>query len=179
MKAYAMKMRGLLLVVVGMGLAAGCGKKEEETGPPQVQGSVTLADGRPLPGGWIAFHGKDAFETCLAPIEAGKFTAYGVPTGNNVRVTIDVRRPTAEAQDLDLRLRDAQTRADLVKRTGKVDSGLGSRVVTLEQRRQKLERLRRALQAVKVDDKYLLKETTPLSYSIHAGKQTIDIALQP
>lgn len=178
MKAFLVRPWGMALLLAGVGLAIGC-RKEGETGPPQVQGTVTLADGKPLPGGWIAFHGKDAYEVSLAPIEGGKYTAYGVPAGDNVRVTIDVGRITAEDQDLDLRLNDVQTRASLLKRTGKTDQALNTRFASLKDHKQKLDRLRRSLQAVKVNGKYLLKETTPLTYSIHAGQQTIDIALQP
>lgn len=178
MKAFRVRAWGVVLLLSGVGLAVGCGKKEE-TGPPQVQGTVTLADGKPLPGGWIAFHGKDAYEVSLAPIEGGKYTAYGPPIGDNIRVTIDVGRITAEDQDLDLRLNDIQTRAILLKRVGKSDQALSARLATLKDRKQKMARLRRSLQAVKVSEKYLLKETTPLTFSIRAGQQTIDIALQP
>src|SRR5438132_11459228 len=51
-----------------------------------VTGAVTLA-GKPLPAGWITFHGKGG-RSAAATIDEGKYALKGAPTGQ-VRVTID------------------------------------------------------------------------------------------
>src|SRR5262245_64452272 len=88
---------GLCVVVTGCGKDKGGDGKENngDDGPAakrsaDVSGTVKLSDGKPLAVGLIAFHGKDASENAIALVEDGKFTARGVPVGDEVRVTVDV-----------------------------------------------------------------------------------------
>jgi hypothetical protein len=173
----------LLALAAGL-LPAGCSSKGDDkdgggsSGPQtaEVSGTVTLPDGKPLPAGWIAFHGRAATETTLAPIDNGKFTAKGVPPGP-VRVTIDVTSIADQAQDVELRLREAQTRAGLMKQAGSTQD-MSARIAELQEQKTKLDALRKALQGVKVDEKYLQAETTPLAYTIAGPSQTISVTLK-
>jgi hypothetical protein len=145
----------------------------------EVSGTVKLADGKPLPAGWVAFHGKEASQTVLAPIDNGKFVARAVPVGDGIRVTIDVAAIEASAARLDVQLREAVVRAGLMKAGGKDDAVLSKRIDEMKDRRKKLSEMQGALRGVKVSAKYSQRETTPLSYKVAAGAQTINIALAP
>jgi hypothetical protein len=180
-----------VLVALTLGLlSVGCGGKEGGGGgdggdtkgpaaPPtaEVSGTVTLPDGKPLPGGWIAFHGKDATEVAFAPIDNGKFTAKGVPVGDEVRVTLDVGIGD-ELQDLVFQLREAEVRAGLMKQAKATDAELSRRIEDMKDRKKKMEALQRSLKGVNVDPRCLRKETTPLDYKIAPGPQTITVVLK-
>src|SRR6266849_5171547 len=118
MNAFWTKSRCLLLTLACALVVVGCsGKKDDKDGGPsgepkptgEVSGTVTLADGKPLPAGWIAFHGQDASEAAMAPIDGGKFLAKGVPVGDSIRVTVDVDSITADAVALDQQLQEIVT----------------------------------------------------------------------
>jgi hypothetical protein len=145
-----------------------------------VSGTVKLSDGRPLPAGWIAFHGRDASETALAPIGGGgRFTATGVPVGDNIRVTVDVASIDGALASVELRLRETQTRADLMRKAGKEDPTLINRMAEMTERRKRLNGQKKALQGLSIEPRFTRKETTSLIFKIGEGPQTIDVVLGP
>src|SRR5947209_20249742 len=87
----------LLGLLLGAGPGAGADEKEKSpTGA--VSGKVTL-DGKPLPAGWVTFHGSSPKDTVRVNIDGGKYAAKAVPVGTDLRVTVDVDgvRQLAEA----------------------------------------------------------------------------------
>ncbi len=193
MKSPRAKFGRALLVLLAGAVAAGggCRKKAiegpgEERAPAgpaapakaaDVSGTISLPGGKPLPAGWIAFHGADAAEAVLAPIDGGKFLARGAPVGDAVRVTVNVTDVAAEADFLDARLREAHVRAGLMKGSGKLGADLEKRIEEMKDRRKKLGELAKSVEGVKVAPRCTQRETTPLRYKIASGTQAIEITL--
>jgi len=174
---------GLVAIVTGCGKGDkdADGKKEdkEDDRPAakrsaEVSGTVKLSDGKALAVGLIAFHGKDASENTVALVEDGKFTARGVPVGDEVRVTVDVTSLESLRNQLQEQLQEAQTRAGLLKQAKKSDADMLQRI---EELKDKLKRLQKPPQ--KVDPNYGSREKTRLTYKISEGSQTIEVTLQP
>jgi hypothetical protein len=194
LQALQAKSRTLLLALacwLAIAMVGGCsGKKDDKDkdggGPgddskptAEVSGTVTLPDGKPLPAGWIAFHGKDAAEAAMAPIDGGQFLARGVPVGGSIRVTVDVDLINADAVALDQQILEMMVRTSLMKGAGKADADLDKRMEDMKDRRKKLGELQKALKGITVDRKFALPETTPLTnQKISSGAQKIDIKLQ-
>jgi hypothetical protein len=201
MRTLRAKVRWLSVALAVVLASAGCGgKKEDEGGDKpaaarptgEVSGTVTLEDGKPLPVGWIAFHGKDASETALATVTDGKYVAKGVPVGDDIRVTVDAGAAAKEATDLDDQIWEAQTRAGLLAQAGKLDPALGKRIGALKERRAQLDKAVKAVKGLRVAPpgmfvdfsgfpypKFLLAETTPLKLKVATGSQTFNVELKP
>src|SRR5262249_44942767 len=118
-------------------------------------------------------------QTALAPVDDGKFVAQLVPTGEEIKVTIDVAGIDAAAQSLDLRILEAFTRAALMKKAGKDDSELIGRLDQMKDRRKKLEEQKQALKSVSIPPRYTQQQTTSLSYLIEEGEKTLEVVLGP
>ncbi len=176
------------LVVGLLAVGTGCGKgdkgqeggKEDngDDGPAakrsaEVSGTVKLSDGKPLAVGLIAFHGKDASENAVALVEDGKFTARGVPVGDELRVTVDVAAVKSLREQLEEQLGEALTRAGLLKQAGKSDADMLKRI---EELRDKLKRLQKPPQKINLDDGS--RDKTRLTYKISEGSQTIEVTLK-
>jgi hypothetical protein len=178
------------LLTLGLLVSTGCsGKQDDKDGDTpespkptaEVSGTVTLPDGKPLPAGWIAFHGKDASESAVATVADGKFLAKGVPTGDNIRVTVDTGSAGKEAADLKEQMDELLMRIDLMNKAGKTDAARErhKQLTALNARRKQLDTQAKALKGVQVDAKFLLPETTPLKQKIASGTQKLDISLKP
>jgi hypothetical protein len=191
-----------LLASCLLALAAGCPKKEkaedkppeggggsgggeqrkvdlETPRPAEVSGTIKLADGKPLPAGWIAFHGRDPADTVRVPVDQGKFKAQGVPSGDKVLVTVDVTSVEVRMQVLVERVMEAMQRASLMKQAGKDASELNKRVDQMKGELARLGQMHKALKAIRVDSKYAQPEKTTLSAKIAPGAQTIELSLAP
>ncbi|HKB40592.1 MAG TPA: hypothetical protein VKD72_29470 [Gemmataceae bacterium] len=175
---------GLFVVVTGCGKDKGDdgGKEDKGDGPAakrsaDVSGTVKLSDGKPLAVGLIAFHGKDASENAIALVEDGKFTARGVPVGDEVRVTVNVTALESLRNQLQEQVQEAQTRAGLLKQAKKSDADMLQRIAELKDR---LKRLQKPPQKVKADfaADYASRDETPLRYKISEGSQTIEVTLK-
>jgi|SRR5262245_37138657 len=172
----------LFMVVTGCGKdKGGDGGKENngDDGPAakrsaDVSGTVKLSDGKPLAIGLIAFHGKDASENAIALVEDGKFTARGVPVGDEIRVTIDVAAVKSLQAQVAEQLGEAQIRAGLLKQAGKSDADMLQRVAELKDR---LKRLQKPPQKINPND--ASQKSTRLTQKISEGSQTIEVTLQP
>lgn len=174
-----------LTLAASLLLAGGCNKtpeapKSPDASPPpapgEVSGPVNL-DGKPLPGGWIAFHGTDPADVVIATVADGKYKAPRVPVGEGVKVTIDVDRVAAEENALNQRMQEATVRAGLLGETGEPESVAKKSFDDLKARQDQLTRLRKTLAGIKINPKYAQVETTPLSVSVKSGPQTIAIEL--
>lgn len=203
MRTLRARVRWLPVALALVLASAGCsGKKDEDnkegdpssTGTPtgEVSGTVTLEDGKPLPVGWIAFHGKDASETALATVTDGKFAAKGVPVGESIRVTVDVAAAAKEASDLDDQIWEAMTRGPLLGQSGQSFDAWQKRVTALKERRKQLDKAVKAVKGLKVPppgfpgppaklpyNKFLLPETTTLTLKVVSGAQTFNVELKP
>jgi hypothetical protein len=165
------------LLVGGLTARADDTKADHPVSTAEVSGTVTLS-GKPLPAGWIAFHGKDARGVVRVTVDEGKYRARNVPTGENVRITIDVEGVRALAEDLREQLLRAGRRAELLK-TAKVDDPkLSDRIKDLKARLKVMEDAQRRLRGIKVDAQYAAPETTPISITVREGKQTHDVELK-
>src|SRR5438309_1286040 len=81
-----------------------------------VTGAVMLA-GKPLPAGWITFHGKGG-RSAAATIDEGKYALKNAPTGQ-VRVTIDTASIASTAEALRTQLQLLEMRAKLIEQAKK------------------------------------------------------------
>jgi hypothetical protein len=172
---------GLCVVITGCGKDKGGdgGKENNGDGPAakrsaDVSGTVKLSDGKPLAVGLIAFHGKDASENAIALVEDGKFTARGVPVGDEIRVTVDVTSLESLRNQIQEQVQEAQTRAGLLKQAKKSDADMLQRVAELKDR---LQRLQKPSQKLNPND--ASQKSTRLTYKISEGSQTIEVTLQP
>jgi hypothetical protein len=177
----------LLAACLAAALAAGCRKKAPgpdgggPSGPSrgEVTGTIKLADGTPLPGGWIAFHGPEAGDVVVAPVDRGQFKAVSVPVGDRVLVTVDVTTVGARARALEQRHQEAVERADLMKRAGRPPEDVSKRAEELKADLDALREMEKALKGARVDEKFARRETTTLSVAIKGGPQTVELALTP
>jgi hypothetical protein len=175
----------LLGACLAAALAAGCRNKSPYGGGPdgpaygEVNGTIKLADGRPLPGGWIAFHGPEPGDVVVAPVDRGRFKAVGVPVGDKVLVTVDVTTVGARARALAERHQEALERADLMKRSGWPPEKLPPRAEEVKADLDWIRGMESALKGARVDEKYARRETTPLSVAIKGGPQTVELSLSP
>jgi hypothetical protein len=142
----------------------------------EVRGTVKLSDGKPLPAGWVVFHGPGD-RTVRVNIDGGKFLARSVSVGENVSVTIDVEGVRVLAADLRQQLQLAEARAALMKEAKAKDDALPPRIKDLKERLKVAQEMEKQLKGIKVAPKFAARETTPLRVTIRTGTQTIDIRL--
>src|SRR5207247_3858131 len=94
----------LLVSSLALARAEGEGENKEEKKPTspggEVNGKITLADGKALPAGMITFHGRDVKDTVRVTVDDGKYVARNVPAGKTVRVTIEVEPINALAEGM-------------------------------------------------------------------------------
>jgi hypothetical protein len=177
--------RNLLLVAwLAVALAAaGCGGSDQgpagSGGTGEVSGTILFADGKQLPGGWIAFHGPDASAVVLVPVDAGKFSARQVPAGEEIAVTVDIDGAAAKAAALDERIREAVERSALMKQAGKDNTQLQKQIEEMQTQAKRLHEMEKALKGLPVNKKYTQRQTTPLKVRVVEGSQTIDFKLEP
>jgi hypothetical protein len=183
------KGQGVLAALAAAALVVGCGKKSKDSDDDdglfggshstgEVEGTVTLPDGKPLPAGFIAFHGKNASQTATAPIDHGKYHVKGAPAGDAIRVTVDISGVAARGQDLWERSQEAQQRAALMKQAGKEDAEFLKRAKELNDQLKRLTDMQKALKGVSIGDAYTKREKTPLKVEVKKGTQTIPIELK-
>src|SRR4051812_11241037 len=86
---FAFLLSGLALARADEGKGDKTGEKKKPQRGGEVSGKVTLADGKTLAAGMIAFHGRDVKDTVRVTIDDGTYVARNVPAGKNVRVTIE------------------------------------------------------------------------------------------
>ena len=167
----------LLGLLWGAGPAAGDDEKTETPPAPAtgaVSGKVTLADGKPLPAGWVTFHGKKPEHTVRVNIDNGKYAAKAVPVGPGVRVTVDVEGIRVLARAQRQRLQLLQERAELLKKAKAEDAGLAEQIKDVKGRLKVTDEMERKLKGIKASD---VRPRKPLSLTVKAGQQTFDIRL--
>jgi len=182
---------GGLLAVAAIGLLfTGCSKK-----PGDVEGTVKYADGTDVPIAMIYFF-DDKGNRKEGTVNDGKFSLKGVPVGDNVKVVVS---KTAIEEQM------AKQEKDFNPTAGRPDGQPGgqeppkdlskdakdaSRAYTnpkdlspevLEQMKQSREQAQKTKEKLKdappVPKKYEKEDTTPLTYKITSGPNSIEIKL--
>jgi hypothetical protein len=168
--------RGMLLALLLGGAVCADERPEKGKDPAEapagaeVSGTVTL-NGKPLPAGWICFHGKAGKEVRIAFAD-GKYQLKNAPTGE-IKITIDTDSIRAMAEVLRDRWQALETRASLLKAAKKEDAELAKQIEETKRRvKVTFEKF------VKIPAKYGQKETTPLTLSVKKGSQNADIKLE-
>jgi hypothetical protein len=173
LRAPAVALLGLVL-----GAGPGGGAAEKEKGPPtgEVSGKVILPDGKPLPAGWVTFHGQSPRDTVRVNVDGGKYTARAVPVGKGLRVTVDVDGVRQLAEALRERAQALEERAALKGKAA--DKALARQLKETKARLKVAQEMERRLEGIKVPPVFATRETTPLRFTVKPGAQTIDLRLR-
>jgi hypothetical protein len=165
-------------------LLVGCGKK-----PNEVKGTVTFADGQPVPLAKIFFVGAEGKTSPTFEVRDGEFIATGVPEGDQVKVVVSTKAvlhsleqtvqqlaPRDVSNDTGSRMKDKPPPD--VKMTPEMEKRLYGHLPEeargrAQEAKEQLEEMKKKL--VPVDEKYEKDTSTPLAYKITAGPQTIEI----
>jgi hypothetical protein len=173
----ALVRRCCVLLVLFPVAASAQEKKEPPEALGTVSGTITL-DGKPLPAGFITFHGSGGASAVRANIDDGKYATAGIPAGRRYRVTISTVGVRALADSIHDELKRLEGRAQLLKQA-KVDAAaVLRRIKDLKERDKVLQEMVKRLKDVKVPEKYAQRKTTPLAYEVKKGAQTFDIKLE-
>ncbi len=164
----------LALPVVLLLAAAGVGEEKKE--PAEVTGTVTLR-GKPMPAGWIVFHGKRPADTAFATVDDGKYTLKNAPVGD-FTVMFDLSTVAAAAEQQEKEVRRLEARAALLKQAKKEDEELGKRIKEAKARLEVLQAAKKKASQVSLPARYTSKDTTPLKVSIMPGKNNFDIKME-
>src|SRR5262245_32160401 len=175
---YAL-LAGLLLV--GPAVWADEKVPDKTTSPEatEIGGTVKLK-GEPLPAGLITFHGRDARDTVRVFIDNGKYLAKN-PPGGEIRVTIDTEGVRQLAEQFKTRLKQLESRAELMKKAKAEEAELekvAKQIKEMKDRVKILDAMQAKLKGVKLDPQYSAPDMTPLMVALKPGKQTYDIDLK-
>ena len=165
----------VLLVLLPAGATAE-DKKEPPAALGDVSGMITL-DGKPLPAGFITFHGPGGANAFRANIDGGKYAVPRVLAGRRYRVTVSTVGVRALADSTRDELKRLEVRAQLLKQAKVEDAALARRIKDLKERDKTLQAMVKQLKDVKVPEKYGQRRTTPLAYEVKKGAQTFDLKL--
>lgn len=164
--------QGLLPVL----LMAGVVQAQDTKKANQISGVVTF-NGKPLSAGLVIFHDKAMRNIVKAEIgEDGKYRASRVKPAEAVKVTIDVEIIEVLGKQLKERLAELENRAKLIKMAKKENAELDKEIAEMKDRLKTIDKVRKDV--VKVPKKYTDIETTPLSFEVKEGEQTINIELK-
>jgi hypothetical protein len=141
-----------------------------------VTGRVTL-QGKPLPAGWVVFHGKRG-RAAQTNIDDGKYVLKNAPVGEGIKVTIDTASIASRLTILQTQLQLLEVREKQMKQAQKEDAELTRQIQEVKKRVKVLTEMQKRLGGIKVDEKYAARDTTPLSVAIKPGAQTFDIELE-
>jgi hypothetical protein len=78
--------RTMLLLIVGAGLASGCGRARTQAMRVPVKGKVLL-DGKPLPSGRISFNAMNGEPPATMQIQNGSYAGQAIVGRNRVMIT--------------------------------------------------------------------------------------------
>lgn len=169
-----------LLLTAGWATAGDQDSKDTKTEQPavgKVSGKITLADGKPLPAGFLTFHGAGGSSTFRVNIDRGKYALSALPSGRyHVTVGTDGIRTLAENTRNELARLEGRGR--LLKGAKADTADLDRRIKELKERVKVLEAMEKQLKDVKVSPKFSKRNTTPLRVTVQKGAQTIDIQLK-
>jgi len=167
--------RGTLAILLLAAGTAADDKPEPTKADDAVSGKVTL-NGKPLPAGWITFHGKGG-RSVAVNIDDGKYSLKNAPTGQ-VRVTIETASIAATAEAMRTQLQQLEFRAKLIEQSKKEkDAELAKRIDDLKGRVKVLTEMQKKLGGIKVHEKYADRNMTPLVVEVKGGAETFDIEL--
>ena len=162
-------------VLLALGATAASGQEKPDPTKPgtQVLGMVTYK-GKPLPAGFVTFHGKGMKDTYQATIDDGKYVLKNARPGE-FKVTIDTESLAAFAKQLQEQVARLEARAELLKAAKKEDAELPKQIAEMKERAKTVEQARKKV--VKVPQKYSAVDTSGLTFKVAAGENTFDIDL--
>ena len=169
-------LRGSLDVLLALVVAAAPSQDKPDATKPgtQVLGMITYK-GKPLPAGFVTFHGKGMKDTFQATIDDGKYVLKNVRPGE-FKVTIDTESIAAFAKQLQEQVARLEARAELLKAAKKEDADLAKRIAELKERVKTVETAQKKV--VKVPAKYAAVDTSGLTFKVAPGENTFDIELK-
>lgn len=153
-------------------------KKEPQAAGAKISGTITL-DGKPVPAGFITFHGPNGATAFRANIDGGKYAIPSIVSGRRYRVTVSTVGIRALADSTHDEIKRLEGRAQLLKQAKTEDAGLARRIKDLKERDKILQAMVKRLKDVKVPEQYGHHRTTPLKYEVKSGVQTFDLKLTP
>jgi len=169
-------LRGCCILLLLPAIAAA----EEKKDPPAALGNVSgtiMLDGKPLPGGFITFHGPGGANAFRANIDGGKYSVPGILAGRRYRVTVSTAGVRALADSTRDEIKRLEGRAQLLKQAKADDAALVRRLKDLKERDRILQEMVKRLKDVKVPEKFGQRRTTTLTYEAKKGNQTWDLEL--
>jgi hypothetical protein len=156
-----LKLRLGLYLALSLGLVAGCSSGKNPEAPARVSGVVTY-QGKPLPGGMIAFHpaGKAPYSSAIGA--DGTYEVVDLPAGE-MAVTVETEsvNPDRKSQTYGGAIGE-RMKAERLKAEGKAG--------TMPQ--QPTGRYR------KIPSQYANAKTSPLTLTLEAGRQVKPIELK-
>jgi hypothetical protein len=158
-------------------VAAAEDQKEPKAAVGTVKGTITL-DGKPLPAGFVTFHGPSGASAFRANIDDGKYTTAGITAGRRYRVTVSTVGVRALADSIHDELKRLEGRAQLLKQAKADDAAVTRRIKDLKERDKVLQEMVKRLKDVKLPERFTHRKTTPLAYEVKNGAQTFDIKLE-
>jgi hypothetical protein len=173
----ALLRRGCVLLGLLPAVAAAEDKKEPTAAVGTVSGTITL-DGKPLPAGFVTFHGPSGASAFRANIDGGKYATAGITAGRRYRLTVSTAGALALADSTRDELKRLEGRAQLLKQAKVDDTALTRRIKDLKERDKILQEMVKRLKDVKLPEKFTHRKTTPLAYEVKKGPQTFDIKLE-